>query len=182
LIKKLLVLLVGITLLLGVFSGCVEEETPTNTKPVAVFISDADDGVLTVTFTSSSTDADGDILIYVWDFGDQTATSTEENPSHTYTNSGDYTVTLTVNGGTEDSEPFTLDITATNPQTVALGGLPDTITNETAITFEATVIEDDAEVNETTGYAWYINNGTGEVVQDGVTIATFVHTFTEDGT
>ena len=49
---------------------------------------------LLVNFTSLST---GDIDSWRWDFGDG-YTSTEENPSHTYTTPGKYTVSLTVTG------------------------------------------------------------------------------------
>ena len=35
---------------------------------------------------------------YIWDFGDSTATSTEANPTHTYTKSGDYNVSLVAVG------------------------------------------------------------------------------------
>jgi hypothetical protein len=47
---------------------------------------------LTVTFSDNST---GDITGYDWDFGDG-GQATEANPSHVYTASGVYTVTLTV--------------------------------------------------------------------------------------
>ena len=49
---------------------------------------------LTVNFTDQST---GDITSWSWDFGDG-STSTMQNPSHTYTDSGTYTVSLTVTG------------------------------------------------------------------------------------
>jgi predicted phage baseplate assembly protein len=49
---------------------------------------------LTVLFTDFST---GNITGWAWDFGDGT-TSTEQNPSHIYRHSGQYTVTLTVTG------------------------------------------------------------------------------------
>ncbi len=46
-----------------------------------------------VTFTNESVGAE--VMSYVWDFGDGTATSTDMNPTHVYTVSGNYTVTLT---------------------------------------------------------------------------------------
>lgn len=56
---------------------------------------------LTVTFTDLST---GNPTQWVWNFGDG-ATSTEQNPDHTYTAPGTYTVTLTVtNAGGSDPE------------------------------------------------------------------------------
>jgi PKD repeat protein len=49
---------------------------------------------LTVSFTDQST---GSITSWEWDFGDGSS-STAQNPSHTYFDSGTYTVTLTVAG------------------------------------------------------------------------------------
>lgn len=48
---------------------------------------------LTVQFTDLST---GTIDSWAWNFGDGSANSTEQNPSHTYTTAGSYTVMLTV--------------------------------------------------------------------------------------
>jgi len=175
--KKLLILVVGIALLVGALSGCVQEETtPENTAPVAV-ISITQNGLIIAYDASGSTDVDGDTLTYAWDFGDTIGTATDVSGTYTYELSADYTVTLTVNDGTVDSEVDTEDITITNPPTVVLGDLPETITNTTEITFTATATPGDGVINETTGYAWYID----DVLQEGTT-ATFVHTFAEDGT
>ena len=54
---------------------------------------------LTVQFTNTSA---GDFTTSQWDFGDG-GTSTETNPTHTYTVPGTYAVTLTVGDGTETS-------------------------------------------------------------------------------
>ena len=48
---------------------------------------------VTVTFTNTSTNA----TVWLWSFGDGT-TSPVENPAHTYTTSGDFTVSLTATG------------------------------------------------------------------------------------
>lgn len=50
---------------------------------------------LSVQFSNQST---GNITSYLWNFGDGN-TSTQENPNHTYQNSGSYTVSLTVSNG-----------------------------------------------------------------------------------
>ncbi|GAB2627920.1 hypothetical protein Aab01nite_81650 [Paractinoplanes abujensis] len=51
---------------------------------------------LTATFSSEgSRDPDGGALTYAWTFGDGKS-STEANPTHTYTEAGDYTAQLTV--------------------------------------------------------------------------------------
>jgi hypothetical protein len=56
---------------------------------------------LVVQFTDQSTTVHD---TWLWDFGDG-ATSTAQNPLHTYTVAGDFTVSLTINGpGGEDTE------------------------------------------------------------------------------
>lgn len=53
----------------------------------------------TIQFTDASTSGAGSIISWAWDFGDG-ATSTLQNPTHTYTNVGFYTVVLTVTSST----------------------------------------------------------------------------------
>lgn len=49
----------------------------------------------TIQFNDTSTDADGVIVSLLWDFGDGNG-SAASNPTHSYANSGNYTVSLTV--------------------------------------------------------------------------------------
>jgi len=49
-------------------------------------------GTTTVQFIDKST---GNVTSWAWDFGDH-QTSTEQNPNHTYTTNGNYTVTLII--------------------------------------------------------------------------------------
>lgn len=80
--------------------------TAESAAPTADFTADPVSGPipLDVNFTDQST---GDITSWHWDFGDG-STSTEQDPSHTYTDSGIYTVSLTVTGpGGSDSETKT---------------------------------------------------------------------------
>jgi PKD repeat protein len=96
--------------------SCSEDETVP--VPVANFTSAVDAAnPLKVNFTNSSTNA----TTYSWDFGDGSAASTEANPSHTYEEGGDYTVTLTaVSAGgmnsktaevsVEEAEPVFVDV------------------------------------------------------------------------
>ncbi len=67
-----------------------------NGPPVADFIGSPTSGMapISVNFTDQSY---GDITSWLWDFGDGT-TSDLQNPSHTYTSGGNYTVSLTVTG------------------------------------------------------------------------------------
>ena len=64
---------------------------PPNVPPTAAF-TPACNG-LTCTFTDQSTDSDGTIASRAWTFGDG-ATSTDQNPSHTFAAAGTYTVQL----------------------------------------------------------------------------------------
>ncbi|ACZ86708.1 carbohydrate-binding protein [Streptosporangium roseum] len=76
----------------------VEHIGGTNRNPVAKVTADRTSGPnpLAVAFSSAgSSDPEGGALTYSWRFGDG-GTSTQANPSHTYTANGTYTPTLTV--------------------------------------------------------------------------------------
>lgn len=86
--KKTMKGMLGVLLISMVMFSCKKED-----PPVANFSADATD-VFTgavVTFTDLSTN---NPTTWAWNFGDQTA-STEQNPTHTYTEAGIYTVSLT---------------------------------------------------------------------------------------
>ena len=70
--------------------------TVSELPPVADFTANRTNGIkqFTVEFTDNSQNI---INSWAWDFGDG-GTSTEQNPYHTYTSVGTYTVTLTVTG------------------------------------------------------------------------------------
>ncbi|MFA0833937.1 MAG: PKD domain-containing protein [Methanobacterium formicicum] len=96
--------------------------------PVADFSANTTSGnaPLNVQFTDTSSNYP---TSWIWDFGDST-TSTEQNPTHTYTKPGNYTVTLTAINAAGNSTK-TLNITAIDviPPTVTIepiGGLFNT--------------------------------------------------------
>lgn len=77
-------------------------------------------GDLTVNFTDFSLPMDG-ITSWQWDFdNDGTIDSNEQNPTHTYTTPGNYTVSLTISDGT-DSMTKTVQnmITVTNTDNIS---------------------------------------------------------------
>src|SRR5204862_312600 len=76
---------------------------PPNQSPVAAFTSSCP--TLACSFTDQSNDPDGTIATWRWAFGDGSAVGTTQNPSHTYSTGGSYTVTLTVtdNQGAQNS-------------------------------------------------------------------------------
>jgi PKD repeat protein len=69
---------------------------PSNTPPTAAFSFACTDATCQFTDQSFDPDVGGSITSWSWNFGDNSAASTLQNPSHTYTASGTYTVTLTV--------------------------------------------------------------------------------------
>ncbi|MDT8357568.1 MAG: PKD domain-containing protein, partial [Methanomicrobiaceae archaeon] len=81
-------------------------------QPVAAFTADPVTGTapLGVTFTDASTDASA----WAWDFGDG-AKSTAQNPAHTYTDAGTYTVSLTVTSTDMLTDTATATVTALAP-------------------------------------------------------------------
>ena len=87
----------------------------TGNEPIAAFIGSPTSGTapLTVNFTDQSTNSP---TSWAWDFGDGT-TSEEQNPVHTYQNTGSYTVQLTATNG-HGSNTLTKD----NYITVTSGG------------------------------------------------------------
>lgn len=88
-----------------------------NRAPIASASADVTSGPapLTVQFDSTgSRDPDGTPITYEWDFGDGSAVSTEENPTHTYTEEGNYTARLTVTDEGERTGVSNIDIVVGN--------------------------------------------------------------------
>lgn len=116
-------------------------------------------------YTTSYTDP---VISQVWDFGDNT-TSTQATPSHTYVDTGVYTVTVTVVSANGCTQTDSLEIQ------VGLHATPDF----TAIPTEACTHESIQFINNSTnatGYFW--------IFGDGFTSADTspVHQYLDDGT
>lgn len=93
--------------------GAYQNSSATAPQPVlANFAANPNSGAapLTVRFTDLSS---GPVSGWDWTFGDG-ATSPAQNPTHTYTNAGDYPVTLTVSGSRSQTDSDTQIITVTN--------------------------------------------------------------------
>ena len=100
-------------------NGSAPPPPSSNEAPVAVTSAGVTSGKapLPVGFTGDgSYDPDGVISTYHWDFGDLN-TSTEANPTHTYTDYGTYLAVLTVtddNGLSADSAPLEIKVRRSN--------------------------------------------------------------------
>ncbi|MBL0153489.1 MAG: PKD domain-containing protein [Chitinophagaceae bacterium] len=87
----------------------------------------------TVQFTSTSVGAD----TYLWDFGDGSPTSTDQNPIHTYTTAGPFTVTLTASnlGTCNKTNTTTAVITVFDTPTASATFAPDPPVTNTPTVF-----------------------------------------------
>jgi len=94
-------------------SGRVSVIAATAVPPEADFTSSCNG--LDCNFTDQSTDSDGSIASRLWDFGDDDdATSSMQNPTHSYDTAGTFSVMLTVtdNDGETDSTSKNVTVTA----------------------------------------------------------------------
>lgn len=99
--------------------------TPGNVDPVADFSHACTD--LSCDFTDLSSDSDGFISDWSWSFGDSSG-SVLQNPTHTFSEAGDYTVSLTVSDDDAATDVFNTLVSVTSPPAyvdqVALSDLP----------------------------------------------------------
>lgn len=128
--------------------------------PTAVASSDLNSGFgpLLVNFTgSNSFDSDGFITSYSWDFGDGSS-SIEADPSHSFINSGAYTVSLTVqdNDGFSSSTSLTVEV-LNNPPTAIVSVSQSTGTAPLLTSFDASSSYDDD--GSITNYSWNFGDG-----------------------
>ncbi|MEP3386857.1 MAG: PKD domain-containing protein [Reichenbachiella sp.] len=108
------------------FIACSDDDgdtTPPVDAPIAGFNMDKnEENNLIVTFTSTSIGGES----YAWDFGDDSAGSTDATATHTYAASGTYTVTLTVtNEGGTDELSQDISVSGFGPNLVTAGDMSD---------------------------------------------------------
>lgn len=146
---------------LPVASIAYSPEAPFKTKPISFS-------------GTGSTDLDGDQIVnYRWNFGDGT-TAVGPVVSHTYASPWDYTVTLVVSDGTDNSVPATVVVSVTDPMPIANAGGPYNGAKNIAIRLDATASTD--ALNRPLTYAWDFGDGnTGSG-------ASPMHTYTSNGT
>jgi PKD repeat protein len=133
----------------------------TGTAPTADFTSGARTGVvpLAVAFTDASK---GRPTSWSWDFGDGSS-STLQNPVHTFTRAGIYSVTLTVRNAYGSD-------TATKAGFVTAGGKPtaDFTANERIGVAPFTVMFNDLSTGNPTSWKWDFGDGTTSTEQNPV--------------
>ncbi len=157
-----------------------------NEPPVAAFTYSPTSPAVgeAVQFTDKSTDSDGTVQGWEWDFGDGT-TSDQQNPTHTYSAAGTYTVTLVVTddkGG--QSSAATQDITVAGPTSIVVYAYPNpAVTTATIVYYLPTgttdvvlhvydlvgnlVYEHDLDTAEST-YDWDLTSTSGDGLANGL--------------
>ncbi|MCL6584337.1 MAG: PKD domain-containing protein [bacterium] len=122
---------------------------------------------LSVQFTDSSLN---NPTAWSWDFGDGSAISHEQNPSHTFSQPGTFTVSLTVTNAFGTSAPYT--------QTIQTSALPeaDFSLNTSTGRGPLEVSFTDLSTNNPTSWEWDFGDGTSSTVRNPV------HTYTQPGT
>ena len=141
-------------------------------KPVASFISNVSSGntPLSVQFMDSSLNSP---TSWTWLFGDST-TSTSQNPAHTYTTIGTYTVTLiATNSAGSDTLTKTGYITVTKAASVPAVSF---VANVTSGSVPLPVQFLDSSTNSPTTWVWSFGDGGTS------TLSNPVHTYETDGT
>ncbi len=91
---------------------------------------------LTVYFTNTSTSPNGEIVSYEWDFKDGSM-SDLENPSHIFSEAGEYNVSLTITDEVGESDIFTSQINVTACSTCGPCDNIGTISSMTGDLFQA---------------------------------------------
>jgi len=131
-----------------------------------------------VEFADQSTDADGQVVTWAWDFGDG-AESDLKNPQHSYSRSGNYTVTLVVRDDDANTSPAaTQGVAVSNATPTAMFKVsPAKPRVAVSTVFDASGSYDvDGLI---VSYAWDFN-GDGIYDAEG-TLSEVEHVFTEPG-
>lgn len=154
------------------------EESVENQEPMAVAdASPSSGGVpLQVIFQGSNSSDDEEIINYAWDFKDGT-TSSEANPSHTFTKVGTYEVELTVNDqqGLSSTDKVTITVNENENQA------PKAVVSATPVSGEAPLEvsfkgSDSYDDNSIAQYGWDFKDGSKTNVAD------FTYTYNDPGT
>ncbi len=108
-----------------------------------------------VLFTDLSVPGD-EITAWQWDFGDGSPYSSAQNPSHTYSFTGDYPVSLTVSRGTEeDTRTVTINVT-NDPLLAAFTASTNSGKTPLIVDFNSS-----ASVGNITSLSWQISPASG---------------------
>ena len=110
-----------------------------------------------VSFTDTSTDADGTIMAWDWNFGDGSAHSAVQHPSHQFPDDGTYTVSLTVTDSDGLTGTATRQVAVSNvPPAAAFTYSPAAPTTADTVQFTSACTDSDGTI---AAYAWTFGDG-----------------------
>ncbi|WP_242528046.1 PKD domain-containing protein [Allomuricauda sp. CAU 1633] len=131
-----------------------------NVAPVAVATATPETGTapLEVAFIGSGSTDDVGVVSYAWDFMDGGATSTEADPTYTFSTPGTYDVELTVTdaGGLTDTDIVTVTVSTNEAPMAVATATPETGTAPLEVAFTGSGSTDDVGI---VSYAWDFTDG-----------------------
>ncbi|MFK7813564.1 MAG: PKD domain-containing protein, partial [Maribacter sp.] len=154
------------------------EETDANQEPTAVADASPSSGgmPLEVSFSGGNSFDDKEIVSFNWDFKDG-STSTNPNPTHTYTEAGVYEAILSVIDSegltTSDIVTITVSETPNEGPNAVVSATPTTGEAPLEVSFTGSASTDD---NSISSYVWDLKDGSNTSNAD------FKHTYNEPGT
>jgi gliding motility-associated-like protein len=171
----------NVTLIISTDDGCADTVTNTASAyalPQADFTVDPTclNNASNFIDASNVTPVDGDVLTnWSWDFGDGN-TSTNQNPSNTYTGENVYNVSLTVTTNHGCAHTFTSDATVWPLPQVDFSPIDVCLEQATEYQDQSTISNQNT-TNSVTGWAWDFGDGAGTSVQQNP-----IYTYLTDGT
>ncbi len=146
-----------------------------NAPPTADFyyVPPSPDDMDNVSFYDSSGDADGSVVAWHWNFGDGNISS-EQNPSHAYSDNGVYAVRLTVtdDDGSNDTVIHSI-IVANIPPVASFTYAPANITDTDDVVFTDNSSDSDGSI---VNWTWDFGDGNISYGQNAT------HKYADDGT
>jgi PKD repeat protein len=137
---------------------------PPNQPPVAKFTSSCTD--LGCTFTDGSTD-DGTVAAWSWTFGDNSGSSTTQNPSYVYAVGGSYEVTLTVTDNKAATGAVKHTVTVTAPPPLNQPPVADFTSSCTGLSCSFT--DGSTDDGSVTAWTWDFGDNSGRSTQGSPT-------------
>jgi PKD repeat protein len=136
-----------------------------NAPPNAAFTPTCAEG--TCRFADGSVDNDGSVAAWQWDFGDGSS-STQRNPSHTFTTAGSYQVRLTVTDDRGGQGSTTKQVTVGAPPDAP----PAADFSWSCTALDCTFTDASTDDGSVVGWAWsFGDGGTADIASPGHTYA-----------